>query len=133
MPRPTISWFGCAPHRRVDAREHAGVGERDQCDGASADQRRDDVGAGDPGDGEAGQALRERTEDRHTGACREVEYTDGDCRAHHGDQDARQSRPSFVQQNHRQREPAHHEGGPVDLSLHQRRDNGRYVLKGSSD
>ena len=48
--------IGTGP-RRIDAREHAGVGERHEGDGAAADQDGDDIGVGDPRDGKCRQRL----------------------------------------------------------------------------
>ena len=53
--------------RGVRAREHAGVGERHEGNREAAEQHRDDVTIRDRRESECGQALRQRTEDRHAG------------------------------------------------------------------
>jgi methionyl-tRNA synthetase len=106
--------------RRIDTRQHTGVGERHDGDGPAADQHRNDVGGGDPRDGERRQTLWQGAEDRHAGACCKVQRTDDDGRAHHGDQDARQALVAFEQQDHRQGDCADHERGRVGLAIHHR-------------
>ena len=106
--------------RRIGAREHAGVGERHQGDGAAADQDRDDIGVGDPRDRERRQALGERTEDRHVGARCQVQHANDCRRADHGDQDARHALAVLEQQDHRQCAGADRERRPVRSSAHDR-------------
>ena len=73
---PTISWLGstglplCG---RVVARQHAGVGERDQRDGQAADRAPARCRHADQRQREGRQALRQRAEHRDAGARREVE------------------------------------------------------------
>ncbi|MNQ36760.1 hypothetical protein D3C85_502850 [compost metagenome] len=107
--------------RRIDTGEHAGVGERNKGDGATADQDGDDISGGDPGNGECRQTLWKRAEDRHTGARGKIQHANGDRRACHGDQNARHALVALEQQDHRQGGCADHERGPVGLSIHHRR------------
>ena len=102
--------------RRVSAREHARVGERNEGDRAAADHDRDEVGVGDPGDGERRQTLRGWAQNRHIGARRQVERSDDGGRAHDGDQDSRNTLAALEQKDHRQGSGADRERRPVRLS-----------------
>ena len=110
--------------RRIDARKHAGVSERDEGDGATADQDGNNIGGINPRDGERRQTLWEGAENRHSGACCKVQYASDDGRTDYGDQDARQALVALEQQDYREGACANHERRPVDFSTHYRCDDG---------
>ena len=72
---------------------------------------------------ECGQSLRERTQDRNAGACRQVEGAHDHRRADHGNQDSRQELAAFQQKDDRERRGADGEGSPVHLPGEQRADD----------
>ena len=96
---------------RIGPRQHAGVGERDQGDGAAADQHRDDIVVRDPGDCETRQALRKRTQNRYAVTRRDPALRRGR-RADDGNQNARQPLVVLEQQNDDQRAEPNREMRP---------------------
>jgi hypothetical protein len=76
---------------RICARQNAGVRERHHCHGAAADHHLAEIGQADPRHRERWQTLRQRTEHLHSRGVLESERTHHERRAHHRDQDARNS------------------------------------------
>src|SRR5512139_453550 len=109
--------------RRVDAREHAGVGEGNEGDGKTAGEDGTDVGWGDPRNGKGGQALRQGAEHLHAGARVEAQRADDERRADHGDQDAGQALAALERQDRHEGGCADCERGRVGAAFEHRRGN----------
>ncbi len=101
----------------IGTRKHAGVRKRNQRNSAAADQYRDDIAVGDPGDGETRQALRKRTEDRHAVAGPKTKHADEGGRRNYRNQNAWQPLVVLEQQDDRQRAEPNPECDPVCLSF----------------
>ena len=89
---PTVSF-------RIDARQHAGVGERYQRDRETTHQHRDQVSLRYPWNHQPRQATGQRAQYPHIGTRRQVEHTHDNRCGDHGDQDARHALPSLEQPN----------------------------------
>ena len=72
----------------IGTRKHAGVRKRNQGNSAAADQYRDDIHVGDPGDCEARQALRKRTKDRHAVTGPKIKHANNGGRSNYRNQNA---------------------------------------------
>ena len=104
----------------ISAREHTGVGERHQGDGAAADHHRADISVADPRNDESGQTLRKGTQNRHAGTRGEVERSNDYGRTDHRNQDARHALAAAEKEDHCQRGHPEHKSRPVRSSLHYR-------------
>ena len=104
-PRPIISWFGSTgcgsgPQRCATARW---CRQRTPGDRAAADHHRPRSARPIQGSGKDGRPCGSGPEHLHPGVLVEIEQADDDRRAHHGDQQARDSRAALEQQDHGQR------------------------------
>ena len=104
----------------IGTREHAGVGERHQGDGAAADQHRGDISVADPRDNESGQTLWKRTQDRDVITRRELQQSNDCGRTDHRNQNVRHAFAAPEKQDHCQRACPEHKSRPVRLSLQYR-------------
>jgi hypothetical protein len=117
--------------RRVDTRQHAGIGERDQSDGQSAEQDRSDIRIGDPRDGERRQALRQRAEYSNVCTLVQIQHADHEGRRDYRDQDARQELAALEQQNYRKRAGADAKCSPVGAAFEHRGGDGPKIMQRS--
>ncbi|CFL93666.1 Uncharacterised protein [Bordetella pertussis] len=102
--------------RGVGAREHAGVGKRDQGDGAAAQHDRGQVGVAEPRYGETGQPLRDLAQYLDAAAV-QAEQADGQRGQDDGDQDAGQALEALEQQDEDQGRASHRKAVSVGLAV----------------
>ncbi|MCY1419284.1 hypothetical protein D9M71_348700 [compost metagenome] len=101
--------------RGIGTRQHAGIGERHDGDGATAEHHGGDVDAAEPGQGEGGQTLGQVAQHLDAMAA-EVEEADGQGRQDHHDENARQPLEALEQQDQRQAAAADRKAVPVGLA-----------------
>ena len=97
----------------IGTRKHAGVRKRNQGNGATADQHREDIAVADPGDCETRQTLRKRTKDRHAVTGPKIKRADDGGRRNYRNQNAWQPLVVLEQQDDHQRAEPNPECDPV--------------------